>query len=273
VDYTKEMKFLHELSCKAGEVLMQHFGTNVNIRHKKDHSLVTDADLASERLILGAIQSQFPSHLILSEEAGLSSKQRSVGQSIWIIDPLDGTTNFANRYPFFAVSIARAVFGPDGHIDVVEGAVHDPTRDKTYVAAKGIGAFVNGQRLAVTADRPMRDAFLSTGFAYHAGENLRRGIEFFHSVAETCQSIRRDGAAALDLALVAEGVYDGYWESGLGPWDLAAGKLLAEEAGAKIQNFSPSSPKYSIEEGNIVCGTPTVVNFISDLLERRGSGT
>ncbi|RZA25561.1 MAG: inositol monophosphatase [Proteobacteria bacterium] len=272
MDYTKEMKFLHELSSKAGQELMQRFGTNVNIRHKKDHSLVTDADLASEKIIIEAIGREYPSHLILSEEAGLSSTQRIAGQSIWVIDPLDGTTNFANRYPFFAVSIARAVFGADGHLDVVAGVVHDPTRNKTYVAEKGQGAFVNGQRLKVTSDRPMRDAFLSTGFAYHSGENLRRGIEFFHSVAETCQSIRRDGAAALDLALVAEGVYDGYWESGLGPWDLAAGKLLAEEAGATIQNFSSSSPRYSIEEGNIVCGTPTVVSFISDLLERRGSG-
>lgn len=271
--YTKEMEFLHELSSLAGLELMKRFGTNVNVRHKNDHSLVTDADLASEKVILDAIRVAYPSHSILSEEAGLSSTQRTVGQSIWIIDPLDGTTNFANRYPFFCVSIARGVFQPDGHIEIQAGVVHDPTRGRTYVAEKGRGAYVNGQKIQVAPDRAMQDAFLVTGFAYHSGENLRRGIDFFHAVAEQCPSIRRDGAAALDMALVAEGVYDGYWESGLGAWDLAAGSLLVSEAGGKRLNFSSSSPRYSIEEGNIVCGTATVVSFISNLLERRGSGT
>lgn len=273
MNYTKEMEFLHELSSLAGQELMKRFGTNVNIRHKNDHSIVTDADLASEKVIIDAIRKTFPSHSILSEEAGLSSAQRTVGQSIWIIDPLDGTTNFANRYPFFCVSIARGVFEPDGHIEIQAGVVHDPTRAKTYVAERGRGSFVNGQRLKVVADRALSDAFLVTGFAYHSGENLRRGIEFFHSVAEQCPSIRRDGAAALDMALVAEGVYDGYWESGLGAWDLAAGSLLVAEAGGQRVNYASSSPRYSIEQGNIVCGTPSVVNFISNLLERRGSAT
>ncbi len=271
MDYTKEMEFLHELSSKAGEELSRRFGTNVNIRHKQDNSLVTDADLASEKLIIDTLRREYPNDLILSEEAGLSSTVRTPGQSIWIIDPLDGTTNFANSYPFFCVSIARAQFGPKGFLAVSAGAVHDPIRKKTYVAERGQGAWVNRQRIHVTNDRPMKDAFLATGFAYHSGENLRRGIEFFHAVAETCQSIRRDGAAALDLALVAEGVYDGYWESGLGPWDLAAGNLLVKEAGGKIQNFASSSSEYNIEDGNIVCGTPTVVDFISSLLQSRGS--
>ena len=271
--YTKEMEFLHKLSCKAGLELLKRFGTNVNVRHKNDHSLVTDADLASEKIILDSLWREFPSHLILSEEAGLSSTQRTVGQSIWVVDPLDGTTNFANRYPFFCVSIARAVFQPDGHLDVQIGAIHDPIRSKTYIAQKGLGAFVNHHPIHAPLDRSFSNAFLATGFAYQSGENLRRGIDFFHVVAEQCQSIRRDGAAALDLALVAEGVYDGYWESGLGAWDLAAGSLLVSEAGGKIQNFSSSSTRYSIEEGNIVCGTPTVVSFITNLLEQRGSGT
>ncbi|RYZ57514.1 MAG: inositol monophosphatase [Proteobacteria bacterium] len=271
MDYTKEMKFLHGLSSRAGEELSRRFGTNVNIRHKQDNSLVTDADLASEKLIIETIRLEYPKDLILSEEAGLSSKDRVPGQSIWVIDPLDGTTNFANSYPFFCVSIARGQFQDDGHILIQAGAVHDPIRKKTYVAERGFGAWVDQKRMQVTQDRPIKDAFLATGFAYHSGENLKRGIEFFHAVAETCQSIRRDGAAALDLALVAEGVYDGYWESGLGAWDLAAGNLLVSEAGGKIQNFASSSSKYNIEEGNIVCGTPTVVSFISSLLKTRGS--
>jgi len=271
VDYTKEMEFLHELSSKAGEELLRRFGTEVNIRHKHDNSLVTDADLASEKLIIETLKRHYPKDLILSEEAGLSSTERTPGRSIWIIDPLDGTTNFANSYPFFCVSIARAQFDQDGHVVVQVGAVHDPIRNKTYVAERGRGAWVNQRRIHVTPDRAMKDAFLVTGFAYHSGDHLKRGIEFFHTVAETCQSIRRDGSAALDLAMVAEGVYDGYWESGLGAWDLAAGHLLVCEAGGTIQNFAPSGSKYNIEVGNIVCGTPTVVSYISSLLQTRGS--
>ncbi|MBC7660137.1 MAG: inositol monophosphatase [Chitinophagaceae bacterium] len=271
MDYTKDMEFLHELSSKAGDELSRRFGTNVNIRHKQDNSLVTDADIASEKIIIDAITQAYPNDLILSEEAGLSSTSRTPGQHIWVIDPLDGTTNFANSYPFFCVSIARARFEENGHLVAQSGVVHDPVRKKTYVAQRGHGAWVNRHRIHVTKDRPMRDAFLATGFAYHSGDNLKRGIEFFHAVAETCQSIRRDGAAALDLALVAEGVYDGYWESGLGPWDLAAGNLLVTEAGGTIQNFVSVSTQYNIEDGNIVCGTPTVVSFISSLLKIRGS--
>ncbi len=271
MDYTKEMEFLHELSSQAGAVLMRHFGAEVNIRHKHDNSLVTDADLASEKLIIDTLRRQCPDDLILSEEAGLSSTERTPGRSIWIIDPLDGTTNFANSYPFFCVSIARAEFDVDGYLIVQVGAIHDPIRNKTYVAGRGQGAWVNHKRIKVSQNRSMRHSFLVTGFAYHSGQNLKDVIEFFHSVADACQSIRRDGAAALDLALVAEGVYDGYWESGLGAWDLAAGNLLVSEAGGTIQNFAPLSTRYNIEEGNIVCGTPTVVAFISGLLKTRGS--
>ncbi len=267
---SSEMSFLHDLSRKAGAELMKRFGTKLNVRHKRDQSLVTDADLASEQVILDAIHQTFPRDLHYSEEAGLSSEQRVPGQSIWVIDPLDGTTNFANRYPFFAVSIARAVFQNDGSLRVESGVVHDPAQMRTYVAARGQGAFLNGKKIQVSQDRPVKDAFLVTGFAYHSGENLSKGIEFFHSVAETGASIRRDGAAALDLALVAEGVYDGYWESGLGSWDLAAGSLLVEEARGLIQNFSSSPAGYSIEQGNIICGTPSVVTFLSNLLLSKG---
>ncbi len=267
---SSEMSFLHDVGRKAGAELMKRFGKELSVRHKGDQSLVTDADLASERVILDAIREAYPNDLHYSEEAGLSSQQRIPGQSIWVIDPLDGTTNFANRYPFFAVSIARAVFQDDGTLIVESGVVHDPVQMRTYVAARGQGAFLNGQRISSAKDRSVKDAFLVTGFAYHSGENLRKGIEFFHAVAETCTSIRRDGAAALDLALVAEGIYDGYWESGLGSWDLAAGSLLVEEAGGLIQNFSSSQAKYSIEQGNIICGTPSVVTFLSNLLLSRG---
>lgn len=264
-DYTPDMRFLHDLSHHAGLELMKRFGSDVRVRQKSDRTLVTDADLASEKVILDSLARFRSEDKVYSEEAGLSSEDRSPGTSIWIVDPLDGTTNFANQYPFFCVSIGRGVFQPDGRIMVMSGSVHDPIRNKTYVAERGKGAFVNGKRIKVCPDRPPSDAFLVTGFAYHRGENLRKDIEFFLAVAQTCQSIRRDGAAALDLALVAEGVYDGYWESGLRPWDLAAGSLLVEEAGGILRNLA-MQPSYDLEKGDILCGTPSIVSFISALI-------
>jgi len=265
--YTEEMAFLHDLSCRAGAELTNRFGSDVRVRQKSDRTLVTDADLASEKLILETLQRQRPRDKVFSEEAGLSSEDRTPGTSIWIVDPLDGTTNFANNYPFFCVSIGRGEFDAQGGIRLMSGAVHDPIRGKTYVSQRGKGAWVNEKPIHVCPDRPPIDAFLATGFAYHRGENLRKDIEFFMSVAQTCQSIRRDGAAALDLALVAEGVYDGYWETGLRAWDLAAGALLVEEAGGVIRNFiSPDGSRYDLERGDIICGTPSVVNLIAGLI-------
>jgi myo-inositol-1(or 4)-monophosphatase len=265
--YTEEMAFLHDLSCRAGAELTRRFGSDVRVRQKSDKTLVTDADLASEKVILDTLRQKRPQDKIFSEEAGLSSEDRTTGSSIWIVDPLDGTTNFANNYPFFCVSIGRGVFDADGGIRVMAGAVHDPIRGKTYVAERGRGAWVNEKPIRVCPDRSPQDAFLVTGFAYHRGENLRKDIEFFLAVAQTCQSIRRDGAAALDLALVAEGVYDGYWETGLRPWDLAAGSLLVQEAGGIVQNFNNvPGARYDIERGDIICGTPSVVQLISGLI-------
>ncbi len=265
--YTEEMAFLHDLGCRAGAELTKRFGSDVRVRQKSDRTLVTDADLASEKLILETLQRKRPKDKIFSEEAGLSSADRTPGTSIWIVDPLDGTTNFANNYPFFCVSIGRGEFDEHGRIRLMSGAVHDPMRGKTYVAELGKGAWVNEKPIHVCPDRNPQDAFLVTGFAYHRGENLRKDIEFFMSVAQTCQSIRRDGAAALDLALVAEGVYDGYWETGLRPWDLAAGALLVAEAGGVVRNFvSPAGSQYDLEQGDIICGTPSVVQLIAGLI-------
>ncbi|HYX39422.1 MAG TPA: inositol monophosphatase family protein [Oligoflexus sp.] len=265
--YTEEMAFLHDLSCRAGAELTRRFGSDVRVRQKSDKTLVTDADLASEKVILDTLQQKKPKDKVYSEEAGLSSEDRTPGTSIWIVDPLDGTTNFANNYPFFCVSIGRGEFDKDGRIRLMAGAVHDPIRGKTYVTERGRGAWVNEKSIRVGPDRPPQDAFLVTGFAYQRGDNLRKDIEFFNAVAQTCQSIRRDGAAALDLALVAEGVYDGYWESGLRPWDLAAGALLVEEAGGIIRNFNNSTgARYDLEQGDIICGTPSVVQLISGLI-------
>ncbi|MFW7378168.1 MAG: inositol monophosphatase family protein [Oligoflexus sp.] len=256
-DYAPLEKILRE----AGAALNQYSqAANFRIHTKVDDSLVTDADLASEKSILDNLARLFPGDLVLSEEAGWSAMQRVEGQYVWVIDPLDGTTNFANSYPFYCISIARARF-VDGKMDVELGGVYDPVRDRLYMAAKGKGAYCNGQAINVRLNKDLQNAFLVTGFSYHKGEVLAREVKRFLKVAEVSSSIRRDGAAALDLALVAEGIYDGYWETGLKPWDVAAGALLVEEAGGVVRNLGSVS-RFDPEVDTIVSGSPKIVEFL-----------
>lgn len=221
--------------------------------------------MASERLIIGEIKKYYPEDKILSEESGLSSGDRSPGSYIWVIDPLDGTTNFANGYPFFSVSVARGVFNTDGQIDIVLGGVADPIRGRVYLAQKGHGAYVAGQKLSCGKTEDFSQAFLVTGFYYQKGDELKRNIDLFLRVAEKCQNIRRDGSAALDMALVAEGVFDGFWERGLKPWDIAAGSLLINEAGGKIVNFSRN--EFDLEGDGVICGSPQALRELKALID------
>jgi len=255
------------------ELILREAGSELNkfsqsssfrIRTKTDESLVTDADLASEKSIIDNITRLFPDDLILSEEAGWSNLTREEGQYIWVIDPLDGTTNFANSYPFYCVSIARACF-KGGRMSVELGGIYDPVRDRLYMAAQGKGSYCNNQPISVRATKELNNAFLVTGFAYHKGEKLAREVERFLKVAEVSSSIRRDGAAALDLAFVAEGIYDGYWESGLKVWDVAAGALLVEEAGGVVHNLG-SIGRFDPEVDSIVSGSPQIVEFLESVL-------
>lgn len=268
VSRSSSFEFLEETLHLAGQELMRRFGSGREIRYKQDNSLVTDADLASEKIILDNIRKYFPQDHFYSEEAGRSSQERPAGEHVWIIDPLDGTTNFANAYPFFCVSIARGVFGKDGKIEILEGGVIDPHRNKAYCARKGHGAFANGKRLQVAPTRPINKSFLVTGFYYKKGDELQHEVKRFAKVANICQSIRRDGAAALDLALVAEGVYDAFWELGLQPWDLAAGTLLIAESGGVLRNYDQAAhAKYDLEGPGIICGSPSVVSELADLIK------
>lgn len=235
----------------------------VNVQHKADQSLVTTADIASEKIILKMIGELYPEDAILSEEAGVS-QQAPDGHSeryMWVIDPLDGTTNFANNYPFYCVSVARVRYTNDKS-EVLLGGVYDPVRDKMYLAEKGGGAFCNGHRIHVRDSRSLQEAFLVTGFAYFHGKDLEEEVSRFKRVALKCQSVRRDGAAALDLAMVAEGIYDGYWEKGLQSWDVAAGALLVEEAGGVVVRYDGSAFCLQDPELSIVCGSRDIVNAI-----------
>jgi myo-inositol-1(or 4)-monophosphatase len=262
----RDQQRLKQILRDAGAELQKYQGSSgLDIQHKADDSLVTSADLASENVILTNIRRFFPDDLILSEESGWTGDAFADGRHVWIIDPLDGTTNFANGYPFYCVSIARAII-QSGMMNVELGGVYDPVRERLYLAARGQGATCNGEKLAVRPDRPPEEAFLVTGFAYHRDEELSQDVERFLKVAERSQSIRRDGAAALDLAMVAEGIYDGYWETGINAWDVAAGSLLVEEAGGIVSNLGSEGRVFNLQQSSIVCGSPGMTHYLHSCL-------
>lgn len=259
-------EFIDETLSHCARELVSRFRSGLEVRSKSDASLVTEADLASEKAALRRIKEAFPHDLILSEETHTTASHRPEGKHVWIVDPLDGTTNFANGYPYFCVSIARGVFAADGSIRVVAGGIIDPIRGKSYLAESGRGAWSGGARLHVRPERPVAKAFLVTGFYFTAPEKLLPEVERFARVAQHCPAIRRDGAAALDLALVAEGIFDAFWENGLQVWDVAAGSLLVTEAGGVVQNYPGISADYDLEKTGIVAGNPATVASIAGLL-------
>ncbi len=215
---------------EGGRVLREKFGGVLAISHKGTVDLVTDADRAAEEAIVGIIRGTFPRHDVLAEEAEygcLSSSYR------WIVDPLDGTTNYAHGFPWFAVSIALEV-----DREIVLGVIYDPIHDQLFVAEKGQGAFLNGHRLQVSTTDHLDHALLATGFPYDRKVSPANNYDHFVHFQQQAQACRRAGAASLDLAYTAAGRFDGYWELKLKPWDMAAGKLLVEEAGGRVSDFT-----------------------------------
>ncbi|QQS34121.1 MAG: inositol monophosphatase [Acidobacteriota bacterium] len=228
------LNFAIETAKDAGRVLMEKFGRIEAVTKKGDINLVTEADLASEALIIERIKSHFPKHSILAEEAGNAVIIGDDGGHKWIIDPLDGTTNFAHGYPCFCVTIALEHEGR-----IVLGVSYDPTRDELFAAERGQGATLNGKPMRVSATDSLGDALIVTGFPY----DIKRRDDFARHLTQmllSCRGVRRDGSAAIDLAYVACGRFDGFWEEGLNPWDMAAGILLIEEAGGRVSNYDGS---------------------------------
>jgi myo-inositol-1(or 4)-monophosphatase len=229
------LDFAIQTAREAGRVLAEKFGRAIRVSNKGDIDLVTEADIASERLIVERIRSYHPRHAILTEESGDVVALGDVDSEYkWIIDPLDGTTNYAHGYPCFCVSIALEHEGR-----VVVGVVYDPTRDELFAAERGGGATLNGRSLHVSETSELNDALLCTGFPYDVRD---RGdfARHFRNFIMRAQSVRRDGAAALDLAYVAAGRFDAFYEEGLRPWDVAAGVLLVEEAGGRVTHYDGS---------------------------------
>lgn len=213
----------------GGQVLMSKLGMSLIIDHKGEVDLVTDADRAAEKAIVDVLRGTFPRHEILAEEADYGDLHSSYR---WIIDPLDGTTNFAHGFPWFAISIALAFNG-----DVVLGVVFQPYNDELFVAEKGKGATLNGTQIHVSRVAALDQALLATGFPYDRKQSPVNNLDHFSHFQQAAQACRRAGAASLDLANTAAGRLDGYWEMKLKPWDMAAGKLLVEEAGGRVSDF------------------------------------
>jgi myo-inositol-1(or 4)-monophosphatase len=227
------LNFAMQMARDAGRILIDRQGRSLQVSSKGDINLVTEADLAAEKLIIERIQSYYPRHAILAEESGASngSETGAAGEWKWIIDPLDGTTNYAHGYPCFCVSIAveRA-----GKIEI--GVIYDPVRDEMFAAERGQGATLNDRTIRVSEVDELNSAMLCTGFPYDVRERPDFARDFTNFTMRA-QAVRRDGSAALDLAFIACGRFDGFWEDGLNPWDVAAGVLLIEEAGGQVTDY------------------------------------
>lgn len=214
---------------KAGRIVRTHFGKKQKISKKGEFNLVTEIDKAAEKAALGVILKRFPDHSILAEE---SPAVKGSGCR-WIIDPIDGTTNFAHGFPIVSVSIA---FERDGCLEM--GGVLDPTRDELFFAEHGRGAFLNGRKIRVSKSRSLADSLVVTGFPYDRKKNPNDYLALLRAFLTKVQCIRRTGSAAMDLCYVACGRFDAYYEMKLNPWDKAAGMIIAKEAGGKLSDFS-----------------------------------
>ena len=242
-------------ALRSGRLIKNSVGKIEKISYKGRDNIVTDVDKKAEKIIINYILKAFPDHSILSEE---SEPRSGDSHYKWIIDPLDGTTNFAHAFPFFCVSIALE---KDGRI--ILGVVYDPLRGEMFIAEEGRGARLNGKKIHVSKVKKLIDGFLATGFSYGI-KKKDRNIAYFKKLLTRSQAIRRAGSAALDLCYVACGRFDGFWEMDLHPWDSAAGMLIVKEAGGKVTKFD-SSP-YSPYDKNILATNSLIHNHISKFL-------
>jgi myo-inositol-1(or 4)-monophosphatase len=223
-------EFAIDTARRAGALLKEHVGKVGRIEFKGAVDIVTEVDRKSEDLIMAAIRKSFPGHGILTEE---SPELKQDSPYKWIIDPLDGTTNYSHGFPFFCVSIGFEEAG-----EVTFGVVYDPMLDELYTAEKGNGAALNGKKIKVSAIDDLGRSLLATGFPYDLRASKDNNLNFFSEFAVKAQAIRRAGSAALDLCYIASGRFDGYWEMKLRPWDVAAGTLIVSEAGGRVTDFS-----------------------------------
>lgn len=254
------LKVAAEAARHAGQLQKERVGSGFAIQFKGDIDLVTDTDRECERLIVDEIQKAFPDHDIMAEENSYPSKGSDY---LWIIDPLDGTTNFAHGYPWFAVSIALEIAG-----ELTVGVVYNPLMDHLFTAACGKGALLNGRKIQVSSRQPLINSLLATGFPYDRTPDNENNFSHFFNFQLATRGIRRGGSAALDLASVAAGWLDGFWECKLKPWDVAAGVLLVEEAGGRVTGHD--GEPYSIRNHRILASNGCIHDDMSALISGVG---
>jgi myo-inositol-1(or 4)-monophosphatase len=249
-------RFIETVALRAGALLKERLDEIHTIQYKGAINLVTEADRLSEALIVEQIRHVFPGHDILAAE----SPETAQGSGFrWIIDPLDGTTNYAHGYPVFCVSVALEVEGV-----IRLGAVYNPMLAELFIAEKGEGAFLNGRRLAVSGTAQLSRGLLATGFPYDLRENRNNNFSYYRALAMNAQAIRRAGSAALDLANVAAGRFDGFWELRLMPWDTAAGWLLVTEAGGVVTDLG--GDPYHLRSPHILASNGLIHRDMIDIL-------
>ena len=243
-------------ALEAGSLLKGYLGKVGEVEYKAKNSLVTEADRVAENLIIGMIKEAYPGHGILAEESGF---QMQGSNYLWIIDPLDGTTNFAHTYPFFSVSIALEI---DGEVKI--GLIYDPIKDEMFIGERGRGARKNDEKIVVSDTLKVEESNLCTGFIHTADWMVEENLRHFGNFIRRARAVRRDGSAALDLCYVACGRYDGFWELGLNPWDTAAGYLIVEEAGGRVTKFG--GEEYYISDQEIVASNGKIHDEMMNVL-------
>jgi myo-inositol-1(or 4)-monophosphatase len=243
------LSYLENLARQAGAILRAGYETEHQVGYKGVIDLVTEVDHQSEKFLLGEIQKDFPGHHIFSEESGVIQGN---DEDVWYVDPLDGTVNYAHHIPIFCVSIGYAAHGT-----VKLGAVYDPMRDEMFLAERGMGAFLNGRPLHVSSATELQRSLLVTGFPYNAWDTPQDNFANFVKFGKLSQGVRRLGSAAIDLCYVAAGRFDGFWEMALNPWDIAAGGLIAEEAGGRVTNVT-GGEDYISPPQSVVASTPGI---------------
>ncbi len=242
---------------EAGKVLKKYYGNLSTIEYKGDVNLVTQADKESEKTIIKIIKDSFPNHQILAEESGISKDESDYK---WIIDPLDGTTNYAHTLPIFAISI-----GVEYKKEIIIGGIFNPISNELFFAEKGNGAYLNDQKINVSKVNQLEQALLVTGFPYDRREQVDYYMDVYGKFLKVSQGVMRLGAAALDFVSVACGRLDGYWERKLFPWDMAAGMLIVEEAGGKVTNFSGG--KFSYYNTQVLATNSLIHDEMTEILK------
>ncbi len=230
----------------------------LKINTKSPNDFVTEVDHAAEQVIIETLLTAYPGHAILAEESGRTHGAKH-SDFVWIIDPLDGTTNFIHGFPFYCVSIALSFRGK-----IEQAVVYDPSRNDLFMASKGRGAYLNDKRLRVSRRTRLQDSLIGTGFPFRKGDNFQRYLKMMESVMPHVAGLRRPGAAALDLCYVAAGHYDGFFETGLQPWDIAAGSLIITEAGGLVGNFTGESD--FLHQREILAASPKIYGQLVKLL-------